>query len=163
MSGLGEAAPDAGEGAGAFRERRFGHDRRRTTLRTFLQGGFTPRRRAGRRAGEQYWIVDWHDAHLLVPAVAILLLNVADALLTLTLLTVGASEANPFIAFILDAHPKLFAAVKIGMTGLGVLVMVAMARARVFGYFRVATVMHGILAAYVVLTAYECWLLRSAL
>jgi len=49
------------------------------------------------------------------------------------------------------------------MTGMGVLVMVAMAPVRVFGYFRVATVMHGVLAAYVALTAYECWLLRSAL
>jgi hypothetical protein len=34
----------------SFDERRLGPDRRRTTLLSFLKGGFTPRRRDGRRA-----------------------------------------------------------------------------------------------------------------
>ena len=144
-------------------DRRQGYDRRRTTLRTFMQGGLTPRRRNGRRAGEQS-LVDWHEPHLLFLALTILLLNVADAFLTLTLITVGATEANPLMAYILDDFPRLFAAVKMSMTGVGVVILVAMARAKVFfRLIRVSTVLHWFLVAYVALIAYEWWLLRTIL
>jgi hypothetical protein len=152
------------EGERPLRERRVsGDDRRRTTLRTFLQSGFTPRRRSGRRADEQLVLTDWHEPYLLVLALTILLLNVADAFLTLTLLTVGAREANPVIAFVLDTYPKLFALTKMGLTGAGVLVLVAVARARVFNMVRVGSLLHAVLAGYAALIAYEWWLLRSVL
>ena len=144
-------------------ERRQAGDRRRMTLRTFIQGGLTPRRRGGRRAHELDALIDWHEPHLLFLAVTILLLSLADALLTLTLMTVGANEANPILAFVLDGHPKLFAAVKMGLTGGGILVLVAVARARIFRLVRVATVMHWLMLAYVALIGYEWWLLRSSL
>src|SRR5690606_9242524 len=87
------AAPIAGVG-----ERRSGYDRRRTGIRTFVQGGLTPRRRSGgRRHDDQAWLVDWHEPHLLFLAVAILLLSVTDAFMTLTLLSAGAHEANPIM------------------------------------------------------------------
>ncbi len=153
------------QGAGQMlRERRFsGDDRRRTTLRTFLQSGFTPRRRGGRRAGEQYLPIDWHEPYLLFLALTILLLNVADAFLTLTLLTIGAREANPIIAFVLEEHPKLFAVTKIGLTSVGVLVLVAVARAKIFNMMRVGTLLHAVLVGYAALIAYEWWLLRTVL
>jgi hypothetical protein len=153
------------QGAGRMlRERRYsGDDRRRTTLRTFLQSGFTPRRRGGRRAGEQYLPIDWHEPYLLFLALTILLLNVADAFLTLTLLTIGAREANPIIAFVLEQHPKLFAVTKIGLTSVGVLVLVAVARARIFNVMRAGTLLHGVLVGYAALIAYEWWLLRTIL
>ena len=81
--------------------------------------------------------VDWHEPYLLGLAVTILLLNVVDAFLTLTLLTSGAREANPFVAFILDSHPQLFALTKMGLTGGGVLILVAVARIRLFNVMRV--------------------------
>ena len=142
-------------------ERRLGVDRRRLTLRTFVHGGLTPRRRGARRTHERDLLIDWHEPHLLFLSLTILLLSIADAFLTLTLLTIGAREANPFLAFVLAAHPKLFAALKMGLTGTGVLVMVAMARARIFRLIRVSTIMHWVLLAYVVLIGYEWWLLRS--
>ena len=141
-------------------ERRQGADRRRTTLRTFIQGGLTPRRRGSRRSHERDALIDWHEPHLLFLALTILLLSVADAFLTLTLLTEGANEANPLLAFVLEGHPKLFAALKMGLTGTGILVLVALARARVFRLVRVGTVMHWLLLAYVALIGYEWWLLR---
>jgi hypothetical protein len=140
-----------------------GPDRRRTTLRTFIQSGFTPRRRGGRRAGEQYLPIDWHEPYLLFLALTILLLNVADAFLTLTLLTVGAREANPVIAFVLDEYPRLFAITKIGLTSVGVLVLVAVARAKIFNVMRVGSLLHAVLAGYTALIAYEWWLLHSVL
>lgn len=148
----------------ALRERRDrGLDRRRTTLRTFLQSGFTPRRRGCRRDGEQYLPIDWHEPYLLFLALTILILNVADAFLTLTLLTIGAREANPIIAYVLEAHPQLFAITKVALTSVGVLVLVAVARARIFNVMRAGTLLHAVLIGYSTLIAYEWWLLRAIL
>lgn len=140
-------------------ERR-GDDRRRLTLKTFLQGGLTPRRRAGRREADHTGAIDWHSPHLLFLAVTILLLSVIDAFLTLTLIGGGAREANPFLDFVLTEHPKVFAAVKMTLTGGGILVLVALARARLFRV-RVAAVLNAIAVGYVVLIAYEYWMLRA--
>jgi hypothetical protein len=153
----------AAAAAEATADRRAGRERRRITVRTFIQGSLTPRRRGGRRAGELHWLVDWHEPYLLFLALTILLLNVTDAFLTLTLMTSGASEANPLLAFVLDQHPQLFGAVKMSFTCVGVLVLVALARARVFGIFRVGMLMQALLMGYVVLIGYEWWLLRTLL
>jgi hypothetical protein len=149
--------------AGVYIERRRGGDRRRVSVRTFLQGGFTPRRRGGRRADEQHLPIDWHEPYLLFLSLTILLLSVADAFLTITLIMGGAQEANPLLAFILSAHPEWFAAIKMVLTGTGVLTLVAMARSRLFRIMRVGLVLQGIFVAYVALIAYEWWLLRTFL
>lgn len=107
--------------------------------------------------------IDWHEPYLLFLSVMILLLSVADAFLTLTLIMGGAEEANPLLAFILRERPELFAVVKMGLTGLGVLVLVAVARSRLFQVMRAGIVLQGIFVAYVALIAYEWWLLRSFL
>ena len=108
-------------------------------------------------------LVDWHELYLFALVVTILLFNVVDAFLTLTLLTSGAREVNPFVAFILDAHPRLFALTKMGLTGCGVLILVAVARIRLFNIMRVGNLLHAVLAGYVTLIAYEWWLLHAAL
>jgi hypothetical protein len=144
-------------------ERRVAQDRRRMTLGTFLRGGLTPRRRNGRRAGEQHLPIDWHEPYLLFLSVTILLLSVVDAFLTVTLITGGAQEVNPLLDFVLRVEPRLFAAIKMGLTGAGVLVLVAVARTRLFRVMRVGMVLQGVFVAYVALIAYEWWLLRTFL
>lgn len=157
-----QASSAAGPGPARFVERRSGGpDRRRTTLRTFLKGGLTPRRRGGRRAGEHHLLIDWHEPYLLFLSVAILLLSVADAFLTLTLMLEGANEANPFLAHVLAEHPRLFSIVKMALTGIGVTVLVAVARLRLFRVLKVAAVLQGFFVAYVALIAYEYWLLHN--
>lgn len=165
-SSLSEPVDRAAGGVGlraVAAERRRGPDRRRLTLRSFLRGGVTPRRRGGRRAGEQHLPIDWHEPYLLFLAVTILLLSVADAFLTLTLIMSGAEEANPFLAFVLRNHPELFAVVKMALTGAGVIVLVAVARSRLFRIMRAGYVLQGLFVAYVALIAYEWWLLRALL
>ena len=93
----------------------------------------------------------------------ILLLSVADAFLTITLIMGGAQEANPLLAYILRDRPEWFAVIKMGLTGAGVLVLVAMARLRLFRIMRVGFVLQGIFVGYVALIAYEWWLLRTFL
>ena len=145
-------------------ERRRGGDRRHLTLRSFLRGSLTPRRRnGGRRVGDQYLPIDWHEPYLLFLAMMILLLSVADAFLTITLIMGGAQEANPLLAYILRDHPEWFAAVKIGLTGIGVLVLVPAARSRFFRIMRVGSVLQALFVVYVALIAYEWSLLRTFL
>ena len=154
-------AAEAGAGAGSI-ERRSGYDRRRTGIKTFVRGGFTPRRRSGgRRQDDHALFIDWHEPHLLFLAVAILMLSVTDAFMTLTLLSAGAHEANPVMDLVLREKPQLFAAVKMALTGGGVLVLVACARATVFRVIRVSSMMHWFLFLYAGLIAYEYWLLHQ--
>jgi hypothetical protein len=49
--------------------------------------------------------------------------------------------------------------VKMSLTGLGTLLLVALARARAFKVVRVSAFLYGLAAAYFALVAYEAWLL----
>ena len=138
-------------------------DRRALTLRTLIASGFSPRRRTGRRASDHELPVDFHDPRLLVPVVATLLLSIVDAFLTVRLMSVGASEANPLLALALSGHPFLFAAVKMCLTGLGVMLLVVLARTRVFKVVRAGACLYGFVAAYLCLVGYEAWLLSRVL
>jgi hypothetical protein len=141
-------------------ERRERGERREFTLGTILRGSVRARRRGDRRQDDLYH-VDWHEPDLLFLSVTIVLLSVIDAFFTVTLLRHGATEANPFMDFLLGEHPRLFAVVKMGLTGGGVLVLVAMARAHLFRLVRVKTILQWCLLGYVVLFGYEMWLLRD--
>ena len=57
-----------------------------------------------------------------------------------------------------NAEIRRFAAAKMGMTGLGTVVLVVLARARVFQVVRVSLFLYGLAAVYFVLVAYETWL-----
>jgi hypothetical protein len=155
-----ESGVAQGEGTAEFPldERRQGQDRRRLTLGTFLRGSLTPRRRTGRRSDDEYH-VDWHEPELLFLSVTIVLLSVVDALLTLTLLTHGGREVNPFLEYVLTHYPTRFAVIKMGLTGAGVLIMVAVARARLFRLVRVKTILQWCLLGYLALIGYEMWLI----
>ena len=94
-------------------------------------------------------------------AVAILLLSVTDAFLTLMLLSAGAHEANPIMDFVLRERPQLFAAAKMALTCAGVCVLVVCARATVFRVIKVTSVMQSCLLLYAALIGYELWLMRA--
>ncbi len=143
--------------------RRARPDRRRTTWRTFTHGAVRARRRHSRRDADEHHFLDWHEAYLLVPVVSILLLSVADALLTLKILSLGGSEVNPVMAWLLETNIRWFAVGKMAFTGFGVLVLVAVSRARIFRVLRVANVLHWFFAAYVALIGYEWVLLNQAI
>lgn len=145
---------------GVVGERRRANDRRRVTLWSLLYGGVRPRRRTARREDEDSrTLVDFHDRYLMVIAVGILLLSCADACLTLTLLTLGAQEVNPVMARLIYTDVAWFAGVKIGLTGIGVVVLVTLSRFKVFGRIRVLSTLYFSLAAYTALVLYELALL----
>ncbi len=89
-----------------------------------------------------------------------MLLSVADAMLTLELMHLGAVEVNPLMAVFLDSGSPGFAYLKVALTGLGVTVLTIMARIHAFGRVPVGVVLYGVLGLYVSLIAYEYWLLQ---
>lgn len=152
---------DAERGVVALDRRRSG-DRRGRLVYSLVYGGVRPRRLGGRRAGDHHRpVVDRHGPGLMLSSVLVLLLCVADALLTLTLISLGAREANPVMARFIYTDVERFAALKMALTGCGVLALVAVAHFRVFGLVRVASLLHAVLAGYAVLIAYELWMLTE--
>ena len=137
--------------------------RRRLTVRTLVRSGVTPRRRNGRRRGDRDGLVDWHEPDLLFLALTILLLSITDAFFTVTLLANGATEINPLLAYVFQHFPAYFPIFKMTLTGVGVVVLVAMARTRVFKIVRVKTILQFILAGYVAVIAYEVWMMNTVL
>jgi hypothetical protein len=147
----------------AASERRGRADRRRRLWWSVLYGSFNPRRRrpARRLDDSRFHSLDWHASHLLAVAIGISLLSVADAFMTITLLSGGAVEVNPFMAALISKSAGAFAALKMAMTGVGITFMVCLARYRFMRVVRVETVMYLVLLAYLVLIGYEFWMLRQ--
>jgi hypothetical protein len=145
-------------------ERRDRADRRRRVWWSMVYGSFKPRRRAPPRRldDSSFHSLDWYSAHLLAVAVGILLLNVADAFLTLLLLqSGGAGEVNPLMAVLIYRSVAVFAALKIAATSVGIILMVILARYRFMRLVRVEWVLYGVLVAYMSLIAYEVWMLKG--
>jgi hypothetical protein len=149
-------SPDS---ASVLENRRQLMERRRRTWYALLLGNFTPRRRHPRRRNESHFAaVDWHDRRWLVVASAILLLSGLDALLTLALLERGATEANPLMAVLVGADNNVFAACKLALTAMGVILLTVIARLRAFGHLRVSLILYTVLCLYSALIGYELWL-----
>lgn len=142
---------------GAFEERRHRPDRRQRILWSILYGSFNPRRRRPPRRldDSRFHSIDWHGAHLLAVAIAILILNVADALFTMELLSRGAIEANPIMAALIQGSPTVFAVLKMAMTGLSVLLLVVLGCYRFMRLMKVELFLYGVLIAYLVLIGHE--------
>jgi len=142
-----------------FVERRSGVDRRSLTLSAYLRGALLPRRRAGRRSEDRYVVVDWYSPRLLALVCGILGLCVLDGCFTVILLSHGATELNPVMALFLPHNLTGFAAAKLSLTGVGMCVLVACSRMRLFRTLQGETLLYLVLAAYAVLIAYELELL----
>jgi hypothetical protein len=141
--------------------RRQGIDRRRSTLRALLIGSFRQRRRTPRRDNERHLAaLDWHHPQWLAVGLLIVLLSVADAFLTIMLLNLGANEANPFMEPLIEGRGGEFGLWKMLLTSGGVILLVLLARMRAFGRIPVAAILYTVLAGYIVLVAYETWLLE---
>ena len=67
------------------------------------------------------------------------------------------------MAYLLRETPSLFATVKMALTGAGLVVLVALARTRVFRVIRISIIIHWCMLGYLLLIAYEAWLLNRVL
>jgi Domain of unknown function (DUF5658) len=124
--------------------------------------GHWMRRRFGGRRGDDMHLagLDWHDAHWLGAAVLVILLSITDAFMTLTLMRHGAQEVNPMMAPLIAGGGPAFAYWKLGLTIFGVFVLVALARVRLFGFIPTGWFLYLAAVGYIVLVAYEWYLLH---
>jgi hypothetical protein len=142
-------------------ERRLPIERRRSVLRALWRGNFARRRLAPRRSTERHAVVtDWFHPQWLAVGILILLLCGADALLTLTLISHGATEINPFMDPLVRGPGQSFAAWKFALTSMGVVILTLLAQLKLFGR-AVGTILYVVLGMYVVLVGYELFLLRN--
>jgi hypothetical protein len=111
-------------GVWPYVERRSGRDRRLEATRPFGRFMFRGRRAGGRRREEvRNLYVDRYGRQDLVLVGLILALNIADALLTLTYLGQGGTEANPLMRAVIDSGEGWFLLVKALGVGLCVLIL----------------------------------------
>lgn len=105
-------------------------------------------------------VTDWFHPQWLAVGVAVLLLSVVDAFLTLTLISHGATEVNPLMAPLVQGSGHSFAYWKIGLTGFSVVVLIVLARLRLWGR-TVGNVLYIAMGMYALLVGYELFLLRN--
>jgi hypothetical protein len=151
-----------GRPLGGRRERRAGVDRRSRIWWSLLYGSIRPRRRQPQRRidDSQFQAMDWHGAHLWAVSLVILILSVADAFLTVTLISGGAVEVNPVMAMFIGGNVAVFAGFKIAMTGASILLMVFLARYRFMRVLRVEVMLYAVLTGYIVLMIHELHMLQ---
>lgn len=138
-------------------------DRRTPSWRTFVFGYALSRRREHRRSSEfDSVFIDWHHPWLFFLATGIMLLSTVDAFMTLRLLDKGAVEINPVMAVMLDHGHIAFAVSKMLLTGLGILVLVFLARLRLFNFLRTGLLLTLFFSGYTCLVCYQVLMLMSA-
>jgi hypothetical protein len=141
-------------------ERRKSAERRLHSVSSMLYGGFRPRRRQLRRAGDHTQVLlDWHDSRVFYLAIAILLMSCADALFTLNLLAVGGEEVNVIMRSLIHDDVQSFLTAKIGLTAVSVVMLVTAAHRHVRGWFSVRSVLKSVCFGYAALLCYELYLL----
>jgi len=137
-------------------------DRRVNTWRTAFYSLFSRRRASQRRQDDlgRAHYVDIHEASLFFLAIVALLLCVADAFFTMTLLDhFGSSEMNPVMDILIKKDYHRFFFVKFGLTAGGIIFLVAHKNFRVLNLVSGYHILLGCVLLYSVLTAYEVFLL----
>ncbi len=137
-------------------ENRDSDERREFSWRTVFFGFIRSRRRDTRRGNEDApMYTDWHHPWLFFLATGTMLLSCMDAFFTLQLLDRGAIEINPVMAALIGQGTLAFAATKMLLTGLGILILVFLSQTRMFNLMRTGLVLTVFFTFYACLVCYE--------
>lgn len=137
-------------------DKRAENDRRALTWRTVFFGYMRSRRHSHRRSVDDTIVfIDWHHPWLFFLATGTMLLSCADAFLTLQLIDRGMFEANPLMRLVLDESTLLFTSTKLALTGLGILVLVFLAKLRFMNRFPNGLFLTMFFSFYACLVCYE--------
>lgn len=131
-------------------------DRRQFGWRTVFFGFTRSRRHAVRReVDSEVLFLDWHHPWLFFLAVGTMIFSCLDAFMTLQLIDHGMYEANPVMAAIMSQSTTAFAASKMALTGVGILMLVFMAKARFMNRVRTGLFLTAFFTFYACLVCYE--------
>ncbi|WP_455208979.1 DUF5658 family protein [Kaarinaea lacus] len=139
-------------------------DRRTNSWRTIVGSIFLRRRGNPRRVddGDAPYYVDLHEPRLFFVAVGALLLCVADAFFTMTLLEFyGSYELNPVMDYFIQKDFHHFFFVKFGLTAFGVMFLVMHKNFRILNRISGYQILYGSLILYAILVAYELSMLAA--
>ena len=132
------------------------------TLSSLLAGNRYCRRHGARRDSDRHsYYIDWYGPELMLLVIGILLFCFADAVFTLTLLSRGAIEVNPFMAWLIETDIQLFAIIKMALTGVCLIFLVMHINFRIYRLLKVNHVLYACLPLYALLIAYEMVLLTK--
>lgn len=135
-------------------------DRRRFSLRSLFGALFTLRRRRSRRKDDQLnTYIDWYEPWPLFASMVIILLSSLDAFLTLILLNHGAVELNILMDWLIKMDIRTFAAVKLAITGLALVILVLHFNFQIYKVLPVRYLMYALMPLYAFLIAHEISLL----
>lgn len=144
------------EGIGSLDDNRDRDDRREFSWRTVFFGFTRSRRHDTRRDSEEEPLyTDWHHPWLFFLATGTMLLSCMDAFFTLQLIDRGAVEMNPVMAALIGRGTLAFAATKMLLTGVGILVLVFLSRSRMFNLMRTGMILTIFFTIYACLVCYE--------
>ena len=147
-------------------ERRSGIDRRRVRQPIFSRHRLAgkrsrPRRRADR---EKAYFLDRYSRRTLLVILAIVLLSILDAALTLFLMRHGAAEVNPVMAYFLGHGPTVFFIAKYVLTTFSIIIILIYGNNFLFGTrLRVKLLFLGALAPFALVVLWEVFLCLTVL
>jgi len=144
------------------KNRRDYEERRNYSLGTLLQSVTSPRRFNGRRREDRRFpVMDRFDGGMAFLAVGLMVVSILDSVFTLTLISHGGEEVNPFMNWFLQKSTALFVAVKMFLTALPAVILVATGNILLFGRFRARSILAAIVGLYCGLLMYELALLSQ--
>ena len=136
-------------------------DRRVFTLSTAVKSITHSRRKYHRRADESPDAQrDWYHPRLFGLVVGIMLMSILDAFLTLKLISGGAVEANPVMAYFLGVGVPAFILSKMILTGGCTVILTALSSYLFLNRFLIGKLITISFIAYMVLISYELIMLN---
>jgi len=137
--------------------RRSSHERRQANLRSFVCLIFLKRRKALRRKEDfnKGIYTDWHEPASFAVVFSILLFCFLDAFFTMYILSIGGEELNPFMRILLEKDYYVFFYVKLFLTALCLMVLIAHRRFKLFRFLNGDNILYATFIGYFVLIFYE--------
>ena len=127
MARLSDSENNSGSVSNApgYAEKRSGKDRRAHQFPKWRYLLFSGRRAKARRKEDIHrtFYFDRYSSNLFAAIVAILMLSVLDALLTLYLIDNGSTELNPVMSYFIEYGPFVFMGAKYFLTSAGVIIL----------------------------------------
>ncbi len=103
---------------------------------------------------------DIYPERLFFVTVIILFLCALDAHNTLIILSLGGTEINPLMDYLIQTDLHLFIAGKFALTGLGILLFVGYHHVLLWKWVRVRYILYALLVIYLLLIGYQ-WILLA--
>jgi hypothetical protein len=144
----------------SIENRRAMPERRHYDLQTLKQCLTTPRRMNPRRGPDRkYPVIDRLDSGAVALAIALMILSVMDSIFTLTIISHGGSEVNPVMNVLLEKSVAAFTIVKMLLTAIPALILVATANLIVLNRCKARSLLATMVGLYAGLICYELILL----